>query len=432
MKKRTVTFSIISILIAATLVACNAFSSIGSALSRVLGSPAAETHSQDTTASVEDTTAEAEVVQVAQPVVELPATLAAYESTLEEVYTLVNPSVVYIEVTQKQEVLSFNSGGSPFFGMPDSQQQDPVERYSQSLGSGIVWDTLGHIVTNNHVVADADEIKVKFSDGTILPASVVGTDPDSDLAVIQVDPDGLQLTPIQIADSTQVNVGQVAIAIGNPFGLENTMTTGIVSALERSLPSSANSSGSSYTIPDIIQTDAPINPGNSGGALVDSTGKLIGITTAIETLDGANAGIGFAIPSSIVVRVVPQLIETGQYDHPYLGISGTTLTADMAEAMNLDAAQRGVLVIEVVRGGPADKAGLHGSETPLTIQGQQTVVGGDIITAINGQALTEMDELIAYLANSTTVGQEVQLTLLRDGSLMTVSATLAARPDAQE
>jgi len=159
---------------------------------------------------------------------------------------------------------------------------------------------------------------------------------------------------------------------------------------------------------------------------------LIGITTAIETLDGANAGIGFAIPSSIVVRVVPQLIETGQYDHPYLGISGTTLTADMAEAMNLDAAQRGVLVIEVVRGGPADKAGLHGSETPLTIQGQQTVVGGDIITAINGQALTEMDELIAYLANSTTVGQEVQLTLLRDGSLMTVSATLAARPDAQE
>jgi len=432
MKKRTVTFSIISILIAATLVACNAFSSIGSALSRVLGSPAAETHSQDTTASVEDTTAEAEVVQVAQPVVELPATLAAYESTLEEVYTLVNPSVVYIEVTQKQEVLSFNSGGSPFFGMPDSQQQDPVERYSQSLGSGIVWDTLGHIVTNNHVVADADEIKVKFSDGTLLPASVVGTDPDSDLAVIQVDPDGLQLTPIQIADSTQVNVGQVAIAIGNPFGLENTMTTGIVSALERSLPSSANSSGSSYTIPDIIQTDAPINPGNSGGALVDSTGKLIGITTAIETLDGANAGIGFAIPSSIVVRVVPQLIETGQYDHPYLGISGTTLTADMAEAMNLDAAQRGVLVIEVVRGGPADKAGLHGSETPLTIQGQQTVVGGDIITAINGQALTEMDELIAYLANSTTVGQEVQLTLLRDGSLMTVSATLAARPDAQE
>lgn len=438
MQKKTIVFSIVTLMVAMSLISCNALTNIVSSIS-----PARDTDTETSSTlaatqvpiSVNQDTAQVVAQPQGSQVQELPASLAAYETTLEDIYTLVNPSVVYIQVVQKQEGSSNTSMINPFSGSPFSQQQNPSEQYSQALGSGIVWDTEGHIVTNNHVVADADEITVKFSDDTIVPATIVGSDPDSDLAVIKVDTTGLNLTPIQIADSTTVKVGQVAIAIGNPFGLENTMTTGIVSAIDRSLSastsSSLTSSGSTYTIPDIIQTDASINPGNSGGALVNSAGQLIGITSAIETLDGANAGVGFAIPTSIVVRVVPQLIETGQYDHPYLGISGTTLTADLAEAMDVDTTQRGVLVMDVVRNGPADKAGLRGSDTEVTILGQQTVVGGDIITAIDGQTLTEMDALIAYLADHTTVGQEVQLSLLRDGSQMTVNVTLEARPASQ-
>lgn len=361
--------------------------------------------------------------------------LAALQGTLENVYLQVNPSVVNIAVVQKAQITTPvipEIPGFPFFGPFSQTPQGPQEFYQRGLGSGFVWDTQGHIVTNNHVVADADEIAVTFHDGTTVSATVVGTDPDSDLAVVKVDAAEEDLQPVRLADSTQVKVGQLAIAIGNPFGLEGTMTQGIVSAVGRLLPTNAGSSqGPGYSIPDVIQTDAPINPGNSGGVLVDDNGEVIGVTAAIESPVGANAGVGFAIPAAIVQKVVPTLIATGRFEHPWLGISGTSLQPDLAQAMGLKADQRGALVVDVVPGGPADKAGLHGSDRTADIQGQQVTVGGDIIVGIDGQPVTSFDDLVTHLARSTEVGQAITLTVLRDGKQQTIEVTLAARPAAK-
>jgi S1-C subfamily serine protease len=234
-----------------------------------------------------------------------------------------------------------------------------------------------------------------------------------------------------MADSSAVKVGELAIAIGNPFGLEGTMTTGIISAVGRSLPTS-ETSAQSYTIPDIIQTDAPINPGNSGGVLLNAQGQVLGVTSAIESPVRANAGVGFAIPSAIVQNVVPALIKDGTYAHTWLGISGSTLVPDLAKAMNLDAGQRGALVGEIMPNSPAEKAGLRGSNEQVTIDGLPANVGGDVITAIDGQQILQMDDLIAYLASSTKVNQKVTLTILRDGKQETLDVTLAARPSSEE
>ena len=377
----------------------------------------------------------------------LPGTglLAAYEQTLTGIYDKVNPSVVNIHVVQKLDASSLQQGTIPglpfnFPGLPNGgdQNQNPdqqtpqtpdLPQYGQALGSGFVWDANGHIVTNNHVVEGADQIEVIFSDGTTVPADVVGTDPDSDLAVLSVKASDGLLKPVDVADSDQVKVGQLAVAIGNPYGLDGTMTAGIVSAIGRTMAASdARIGGSGYSIPDIIQTDAPINPGNSGGVLVNDQGQVIGVTAAIELASGSNAGIGFVIPSSIVLRVVPALIEKGSFEHPYLGISGMSLTPDLAKAMNLDEGQRGALVEEIVPGGPAEKAGLQGSQNAVEITGQSVNVGGDVITAIDGQPVKEMDDIIAYLGSQTTVGQKVTLTLLRNGKETSVDVTLEARP----
>jgi S1-C subfamily serine protease len=325
--------------------------------------------------------------------------------------------VVNIQVVQTAGALPLNHPDIP---------SDPSQ---QSLGSGFVWDKAGHIVTNNHVVASAEQITITFHDDTSVAGEVVGTDPHSDLAVVKVDLPADRLQPVQVADSTQVRVGQLAVAIGNPFGLEGTMTVGFVSALGRSLPvASGLTLGPSYTIPDIIQTDAPINPGNSGGVLVDDSGQVIGVPTAIESPVRANAGIGFAVPSAIVQKVVPALIRDGRYDHPWLGVSGTTLSPQLAEAMDLDASQRGVLIIEVVDGSPASEAGLQGSDQPAEIQGLETRVGGDVIVAIEDEPVDEFDDLVTYLARSTSVGDTITITVLRDGDEETIRVTLAARP----
>ena len=350
---------------------------------------------------------------------------------MENIYTTVSPSVVNIRVVEQVSASSSETTqipGFPFFNMP--QEQQPQQQFQSALGSGFVWDQDGHIVTNNHVIAGADKIEVTFSDGTIVPATLVGADPDSDLAVLKVDVSANQLHPVQIGDLSAIKVGELAIAIGNPFGLEGTMTTGIISAVGRSLPAD-ETAVQAYSIPDIIQTDAPINPGNSGGVLMDAQGQVLGVTSAIESPVHANAGIGFAIPSAIVKNVVPALIKDGKYVHTWLGISGTTLVPDLAKAMNLDTSQRGALVEEVMPNSPAEKAGLRGSNQQVTIDGQTTNVGGDIITAIDDQPILQMADLIAYLAGSTKVDQKVALMILRDGKQETLDVTLAARPSTE-
>jgi S1-C subfamily serine protease len=358
--------------------------------------------------------------------------LAAYQGTLENIYTTVSPSVVNIRVVEKVSASGLDTTqipGFPFFNPP--QEQGPQQQFQSALGSGFVWDQKGHIVTNNHVVAGADNIEVTFSDGTIVSATLVGADPDSDLAVLKVDAPAAQLQPVQLGDSNSVKVGELAIAIGNPFGLEGSMTTGIISAVGRSLPAD-ETAVQSYTIPDVIQTDAPINPGNSGGILLDANGQMLGVTSAIESPVRANAGVGFAIPSAIVKNVVPALITDGKYVHSWLGISGTTLTPDLAKAMNLNADQRGALVGEVMPNSPAEKVGLRGSTQEIKIDGQTTNVGGDVITAVDGQRVLQMDDLIAYLAGSTKVDQKITLSILRDGKQQTLDVTLAARPSSEE
>ena len=351
--------------------------------------------------------------------------LAAFQSTLEDIYTQVGPSVVNISVVMGPS----NTAASPFGNSPFGQPQQ--QGVQEALGSGFVWDAQGHIITNNHVVSGATQITVTFSDGSTFDAKLVGADPNSDLAVIQVNAPANLLRPVTLANSSQVKVGELAIAIGNPFGLSGTMTQGIVSALSRSLPvgsDTAQSTGPTYTIPDIIQTDAAINPGNSGGVLVDAQGQVIGVTAAIRSSTNSNSGIGFVIPSNIVNRVVPSLIQTGRYDHPYMGISGTDLTRSLATAMKLDPNQKGVMVVDVAAGSPAAQAGLQGSNTNATISGQNVVVGGDVITGVEGQTVSGFDDLTSYLFNHTQVGQTITLTILRQGRAQTVQLTLGALP----
>jgi len=421
MQKRSLSLSILFVIAIFTLSACAAPGLSATNAGLVRGQAAAATAAPTAAPAAAPSAAAADL-------------LAAYQGTLENLYTTVSPSVVNISVVHKVSASNLNIPGFPFFSQPQTPNQEQPgaqPQYESGVGSGFVWDQQGHIVTNNHVVDGADEIEVTFSDGTILPATHLGSDPDSDLAVIKVDAQAAQLHPVQLADSCSVRVGQMAIAIGNPFGLEGTMTTGIVSAVGRSLPASENSL-QSYTIPDVIQTDAPINPGNSGGVLVDVQGRVIGVTSAIQSSSGVNAGIGFAIPSAIVNNVVPALIQDGKVSHPWLGISGTSLVPDLAKEMDLDDNQRGALVIEVSPGSPAEKAGLRGSDRQVTLDGQTARVGGDVITAIDGQPVERMDDLIAYLFGRTRVGQPVSLSVLRDGKEQTIDVTLAARPAAQE
>jgi serine protease Do len=360
--------------------------------------------------------------------------LAALQGTLETIYNKVSPSVVNIQVTDKQSVdtSSFGFPNIPGFSLPNSpNSQNPQDYYSYGSGSGFVWDKQGHIITNNHVIEGAVKIMVTFSDNTMVPATVVGADPDSDLAVLKVDVPADKLQPVQLADSTQVKIGELSVAIGNPFALQGTMTVGFVSALGRLLPVDSGSS-TSYNIPDVIQTDAPINPGNSGGVLVDETGRVIGVTSAIISPVRASAGIGFAIPSAIVQKVVPTLIATGTYEHPYLGVSIGTLTPDFNKEMNLPADQHGALVIDVAPGSPADKAGLHGSDRQVQLDGQTLRVGGDVIVAIDGQPVNSSDNVITYLARYKEVGQTVTLDVLRNGSKQSIEVTLTARPQTSQ
>jgi serine protease Do len=397
-----------------------------------LGLPSA---GQSTANQAQSAASAAQVQLPASSALASQESLAAQQGTLEDIYTNVNPSVVNVQVVMPASAASLQlpqDFNNPFGQSPSNPQSgNPVQ---QALGSGFILDKNGYIVTNNHVVDGATQVTVTFSDGSSYPATVVGKDVNSDLAVIKVnDAPADLLKPVTLANSDQLKVGQMAIAIGNPYGLEGTMTVGIVSALGRSLPVDMQAaSGGSYTIPDVIQTDAPINPGNSGGVLLDDQGQVIGVTSAIESQSGANAGIGFAIPVNIVQKIVPELMKNGAYQHPYLGISGVTLSSAMAKEMGLSADQRGILVETVTAGSPAEKAGLKASEKQVQIDGTDFNVGGDVITAVDGQPVKRFDDLVSYLFASTTVGKTIKLDILRDGKEKTLDLTLAARPASTE
>ena len=274
------------------------------------------------------------------------------------------------------------------------------------------------------MVHGADAIDVIFTDSTTIVADLVGEDLHSDLAVIQVSslPAGVQ--PLPLGDINEVAVGQTVVAIGNPFGLGGTLTRGIVSALGRSIPALT-----AFSIPQAIQTDAPINPGNSGGPLLNLRGQVVGVNAQIETGDGSrmNSGVGFAIPVSIVARVIPALIQNGEYQWGWLGVVGGTINPAMVEAMDLPV-QKGAYISHVVDDGPADRAGLRGSRDETTVDGRRTEVGGDIIVAIDGQPVSSFEDILIYIALNTHPGQQVVLTILRDGQTQDVHGYLIAPP----
>jgi serine protease Do len=342
----------------------------------------------------------------------------AEERLVNQVYQQTVPGVVYINV-----VSVVDTGSTQ---LPNGSQLSPDAQLQLGQGSGFVLDDVGHIVTNNHVVANARTVEVHFWDGLIARAKVVATDPYSDLAVIKVDVDSALLHPLALADSDQVFVGQRTLAIGNPFGQSWTLTTGIVSAFGRS----EQASNTQFSIPKMIQTDAAINPGNSGGPLLNSQGEVLGINTMILSATRSSSGVGFAVPANIVRKVVPVLIANGHYDYPFLGISGSALSLDQLDAMNLPDTQRGVLVAETVAGGPAAQAGVQPAQRTVAVDGGELPIDGDIITAINGQVVLTMDDVVSYLVEYTKPGDQVQLSVLRAGKPLTLNLTLGKRPAA--
>ncbi len=292
-------------------------------------------------------------------------------------------------------------------------------------GSGFVIDKEGHIVTNNHVVEEARSITVRFQDSTEVKAEVVGTDPDSDLAVIRVDVDPEVLKPVELGDSDALKVGDWVIAIGNPFGFEGSVTFGIVSATGRAV---RGVTGRGFSLPNLIQTDAAINPGNSGGPLVDIEGRVVGVNTLIfSQTPMANSGVGFAIPVNTVKRVVPALIEEGSFQHPFIGISGLEVTPTLAEQLDLPV-DHGVLVVEVFEDSGADKAGLRAGTREVTLpDGEVVPADGDVIIAIDGREVRTFEDLVNYL-DTRSVGDTITLTIVRDGQTMDVEVTLGPRP----
>ncbi len=350
--------------------------------------------------------------------------------TLEKIYQNVNPSVVNIQVTIPAGTTD-TQGLQPFIPNPFSPQSTPPAggQLEFAEGSGFVYDATGDIVTNSHVVQDATKIVVSFADNNSMIGKVVGIDLDSDIAIVKIDPGGEKLTPLTLGDSDKLVVGQRAIAIGNPFGYTGTMTQGIISGLGRSLEGQRSAgSGSSYLIPQVIQTDASINPGNSGGVLLDINGDVIGVTTAIESQVRQSSGVSFAVPSNIVKKVADTLIKSGKMDHAYLGIAGTTLDLDLDQLDGLQPNTHGVLVRDVSPGGPAAKAGLKPSTTTKQLDGAPIQVGGDVIVAIDGQPVNRFEDLLTYLFVKAEPGQTIKLTILRDGQKMDVSVELTARP----
>lgn len=324
------------------------------------------------------------------------------DASLVGLYARVNPAVVNITVYQTQQGTLLPLG----------------------QGSGFVYDNDGNIITNAHVVHGAEQLEVTFSDSSVRVAELVGEDLNSDLAVIKIEdlPEGVE--PLLLGELETLAVGQSVVAIGNPFGLDGTLTRGIISALGRSIPALTV-----FTIPQAIQTDAAINPGNSGGPLLNLSGEVIGVNAQIETggTTDTNLGIGFAIPVSIVRLVVPDLIEKGEHNWAWLGVRGGSLNPFLIKAMDLPV-DKGAYLAEVINNGPSDKAGLRGANREAEVDGRTLEIGGDVITGIDGQPVNSFDDLLIYIALQTQPGQQVTLSILRDGEPQEVQVTLEERP----
>jgi len=302
--------------------------------------------------------------------------------------------------------------------------QGTVQGDIGGVGSGFVYDNLGHIITNAHVVDGADKATVTFLDGSQYNAEIIGEDKFTDIAVIKVSEKPRLLHPLEIGDSSLLQVGEQVAAIGNPFGLSGSMTSGIVSQIGRLI--AAQDSG--FSIPDVIQTDAAINPGNSGGPLLNMRGQVIGINTAIQSISGEFVGIGFAVPSNTVSKIVPTLIEEGKYPHPWIGISGKDIDPDLARVLDLKQA-KGFLVITVVDGSPADKAGLKGMSQTQIINGEEYPADGDIIIWVDDIEVRKISDILIHLQREKSVGDEMVLGILRDGDFMHLTLKLVERPD---
>jgi serine protease Do len=324
-----------------------------------------------------------------------------------------------------------------------SSEQNISQQLGFRLGSGFVFDKIGHIITNNHVVSESGELLVTFPDGSIYKGQLIGSDPHSDLAVVKVN--GIlqeKLKPLVIGNSSELVIGQPVAAVGNPFGLSGSMTEGIVSGLGRLLPSlpttepllgrESSSAFGSFSIPDIIQTDAAINPGNSGGPLLNMKGEVIGINSAIFSNTGVYAGVGFAIPSNTVKKVIPSLIEKGSYDHPWLGIIGTDITPAIAEAMNLNLTEaKGFLVTGINANSPADKSGIKGGDRVTKVNGIEMELGGDVIVGIDGKPVRKIDDILTHLEREKMIGEQVTVTLIRNGEPLQKIITLEERPESE-
>jgi S1-C subfamily serine protease len=345
------------------------------------------------------------VVREVSQATQSPATFDNTEGkTIADIYRSSSRGVVQVIATQV-------SSDSPFFG--------PQE--SSASGSGFVIDKAGHIITNYHVIEGAREVQVNFSGDDRMDAKVVGSDPSTDIAVLQIDAQARALTPLPLGDSDSVNVGDAVIAIGNPFSLERTVTAGIVSALQRRI-----TAPDGFAIDEVIQTDAAINRGNSGGPLLNANGEVVGVNAQIETETGGNVGIGFAIPINTVKEVVSQLIDEGKVEHAYLGVEMATIDENLAETFNLPVDQ-GALVQRVHEGSPAARAGLQGGETSVVVDGESYLLGGDVVVKAAGEDVASSDDLGRVVA-SKKPGDELELEISRDGENQTITVTLGRRP----
>jgi serine protease Do len=345
----------------------------------------------------------------------LSASISASDPlTLPQIFNKTENSVVQITST------------SPISNSLVIRNGEQIPQNGVVLGSGFVYDQDGHILTNYHVISDPNSVEVTFVDGDSYSAKIIGQDPYSDIAVLRITDDGFQkqIPPLKAANSSALQVGEQVIAIGNPFGLSGTLTSGVISQMGRVLPNDITG----YSISNIIQTDAAINPGNSGGPLLNTKGELVGVNTAIFSNTGVYSGVGFAIPSNMVQKVVSSLLKNGSYEHPYMGISGITVSPEISNATHLNDT-KGILVVDITANSPADKAGIRGGDVLTAVDGQDIRLGGDVIVAVDNQSIRAMEDLLSYLEEQKAVGDNIELSVIRDGKTQHIDMVLGARPN---